>query len=452
MTTTREVIDTDVTTEAAEQVAVVKPRLGRPRVVIVGAGFGGLNAVEALAKADVDVQVIDRNNYHGFWPLLYQVATAGLESVSIAYPVRAILRKYRNASFLMADVKGVDFEQREVILEGKRIQYDYLVLAAGSANNYFGNDKLAETTFGLKDISDAERLRNRVLLSFERAAREPDPKKREALLTFVMIGGGPTGVEMAGAMTELIHHVLRKDYPMLDVSQARVLLVEASPKILLAFPEKLQKKALQRLEKLGVEVHLNSPVASVEDGVVSFNDGSVVYAETVVWSAGIRAAYLTDALEVERTRGARVKVNPTLELPEHPEVFVVGDMGYLEGYNGDPKMAYPQVAQVAIQQGKQAGKNIAALVKGEPMKEFKYLDLGSFATIGRSAAVLNTFGLQISGFVAWIGWLFIHLMYLVGFRNRVVVLANWMYNYLTYDRGIRLIKGEDEWEEGDKNI
>jgi NADH dehydrogenase len=414
---------------------------GRPRVVVVGAGFGGLHAARELARGGVDVLVLDRNNYHGFWPLLYQVATAGLEPEAIAYPVRAILRKYPNASFLMAEVRGVDFERKQVLTDGEPIGYDYLVLAAGSANNYFGNDALARATFGMKDIDEAERLRNQVLAAFERAMREPDPERRAALMTFVIVGGGPTGVELAGAFAELIRHVLRKDYPALDIGQARVVLVEAQDRVLATFPESLQRKALRRLTQMGVEVRLNTAVAAVDADQVLFKDGTGLQAHTVVWAAGVRAAALADTLNVARGRGARVKVERTLNLPGRPEVFVVGDMAYLEGYRG--ANAYPMVAPVAIQQGQQAARNILAQIRGEPMRPFRYFDKGQMATIGRRAAVMDAFGVRLSGFLAWLGWLFIHLIELIGFRNRLIVLANWAYNYFTYDRGVRLITSCD---------
>lgn len=427
--------------ELVEAPIRVTPRIGRPRVVVIGAGFGGLNAARALAQGDVDVLVLDRNNYHGFWPLLYQVATAGLESEAIAYPVRAILREHRNVSFEMVEVRGVDFERRLVHTDGESIEYDYLVLAAGSANNYFGNNSLAENTYGLKDLNDAERLRNRILSAFERAVRETDPARRAALLTLVVVGGGPTGVELAGAFAELISHVLHQDYPMLDVSQARVILVEASDRLLQPFPEHLQRKALERLQRMGVEVMLKRAVDSVDDLGVTFKDGDSIAASTVVWAAGVRASTLADGLGVEQARGARVKVMPTLNLAERPEVFVVGDMAYLEGYKGN--QAYPMVAQVALQMGRRAGQNILARVRGQDMHTFQYFDKGQMATIGRRAAVMDAFGVRISGFFAWLGWLFIHLMYLAGFRNRLVVLANWAYNYFTYDRGVRLITGKE---------
>lgn len=424
--------------EAALDIAQPRPH-SRPRVVIVGAGFGGLHAARALSRANVDVLVLDRNNYHGFWPLLYQVATAGLEPEAIAYPARAILRKYPNTQFRMAEVTGVDFTHKQVLTTGQPEPYDYLILAAGSANNYFGNDALAAKTYGMKDIDEAEHLRNHVLRAFERAVTEADSTRRAALLTCVIVGGGPTGVELAGAFAELIRHVLRKDYPMLDVAQARVVLIEASDRILASFPPSLQRRAARRLRKMGVEVRLNTAVADVQDGAVLFKGGDQLAAETVVWAAGVRAAALADALPVALGRSARVRVLPTLNLPDQPDVFVVGDMAYLETYK--PGQAYPMVAQVAMQQGRQAGRNILALIAGEPLRPFSYFDKGQMATIGRRAAVFDAFGVRLSGLLAWMGWLFIHIIYLIGFRNRLVVLANWVYNYLTYDRGVRLITG-----------
>lgn len=410
---------------------------GRPRVVVVGAGFGGLSVAKTLADTDVDVLLLDRNNYHGFWPLLYQVATAGLEPESIAYPVRGIIRNYPNVHFLMTEVTGIDFERKQVHTSGPLIGYDYLVLAAGSANNYFGNDALAEHTYGMKDINEAERLRNHALTAFEHAVCEDDPEQRQALLTFVVVGGGPTGVELAGAFVELIRHVLQQDYPMLDVDNARVILVEATDKILASFPPKLRTKALKQLDRIGVEVRLNSAVASVENDTVTFKDGSSLPAHTVIWAAGVRAAAVADMLHVPQGRGARVKITPTLNLPERPNVFVIGDMAYLEGFNGN--QPYPMVAPVAIQQGRLAAKNILAMINGEQLRPFKYFDKGQMATIGRKAAVLDAFGIRLSGFLAWVGWLFVHLMELVGFRNRLVVFTNWAYNYFTYDRSVRLI-------------
>jgi NADH dehydrogenase len=414
-------------------------RRARPRVVIVGAGFGGLAAARELANASVDVLMINRTNYHGFWPLLYQVATAGLEPESIAYPVRAILRRYRNADFLLAEVNGVDFGQRAVLTDVGPVMYDYLVLAAGSTTNFFGNERFERYTLGMKDLDEAQRLRNHILTCFEHAVAETDPARRAALLTFVVVGGGPTGVELAGAFIELIRHVMRKDYPMLDVCQAHVVLVEATDRVLATFPESLQRAALDRLQRMGVDVRLSAPVADTRPGVLVFKDGTELEAETIVWAAGVRASPLAEALGVALGRGARVKVEPTLTLPGHPEVFVIGDMAYLEGYR--PGVPYPMVAPVAIQMGEQAARNIIARTRRNPMKPFRYFDKGQMATIGRSAAVLDAFGIQLTGWPAWVGWLFVHLMELVGFRNRALVLLNWAYSYFTYDRGVRLIFG-----------
>lgn len=409
----------------------------RPRVVVIGAGFGGLSVARTLAQKDVDVLILDRNNYHGFWPLLYQVATAGLEPESIAHPVRGVIRKYENVDFLMADVQSIDFENKLVLTDGAPVDYDYLVIAAGSANNYFGNDALAHQTFGMKDIDEAEFLRNHILSMFERAVREEDPAERDKLLTLVVVGGGPTGVELAGAFVELVSHVLRKDYPMLDVNQARVILVEASDRVLAPFNASLRNSAHRRLEKMGVEVQFNKMVTQVNDGLIEFKDGTQIEASTVVWTAGVRGATLGDNLDAELGRGARVKIEQTLNIPNREDVFVIGDMAYLEGYKGN--QPYPMVAPVAVQQGKQAAKNILAQLDNQPMKPFRYFDKGQMATIGRKSAVLESFGIRLTGFLAWLGWLFVHLLELIGFRNRAVVFANWVYNYVTYDRGVRLI-------------
>jgi NADH dehydrogenase len=420
--------------------------------VIVGAGFGGLSVARTLGDSEVDVLVIDRNNYHGFWPLLYQVATAGLEPEAVAYPVRAILRDYRNVRFQMAEVRSIDLEQRLVYTsiaedaEPTPLTYDYLVLAAGSANNYFGNDALAEQTYGLKDVNDAQRLRNHVLSAFEYAVAENDPKVRRALMTVVIVGGGPTGVELAGAFSELIRHVLQRDYPMLNVNEARVVLVEAANTVLMAFSEPLRKEALKQLQKMGVEVRLNTPLKMVENNRVTMGDGSQIDAATVIWAAGVRASALADRLDAERARGGRIKVQSTLNLKKYPEVFVIGDMAYLEGYQ-KPDQAYPMVAPVAIQMGELAAKNIVNRVKNRPLRNFAYFDKGNMATIGRRNAVLESFGFRMTGFLAWVGWLFVHLLFLVGFRNRAIVLFNWAYSYLTYDRGVRLITGALPHEE-----
>jgi len=293
----------------------------------------------------------------------------------------------------------------------------------------------------MKDLDEAEQLRNQLLRAFERAVVERDPVRRAALLTLVIVGGGPTGVELAGAFAELIRHVLRKDYPMLDIAQARVLLVEAGDRILVSFPERLQRSARKRLEKMGVEVKLRTAVAAVDGDTVTFKDGTQINSSTVVWAAGVRAAELVDALGLTLGRSARVKITPELNLLDRPEVFVIGDMAYLE--DAKSGQAYPMVAQVAMQMGTQAARNIRALIDGQPLAKFHYFDKGQMATIGRRAAVFDAFGIRLSGFLAWIGWLFIHIIYLIGFRNRLVVLTNWAYNYFTYDRAVRLITGKE---------
>lgn len=421
---------------------IVPRSTARPQVVIIGAGFGGLSAARALAHSEVDVLVLDRNNYHGFWPLLYQVATAGLEPEAIAYPARAILRKYANIHFQMAEVRNIDFQQKLVYADDMAIPYDYLILAAGSANNYFGNDALADQTFSLKDIEDAERLRNHLLTVFERSVRELDPARRKTLLTLMIVGGGPTGVELAGAFAELFNHVLRQDYPELNIAEARVVLVEGTDRVLPSFAPSLQRKARQRLERMGVEVRLNTLVTNVEGSRVIFKDGTSMSASTVVWTAGVRAASLADVLGVPQSRGARIQVEPTLTLKDQPEVFVIGDMAYLEGYRGN--QSYPMLAPVAMQQGERAAQNIRAQVWGQPMQAFRYNDRGQMATIGRRSAVLEAFGIRLTGFLAWLGWLFVHIIELIGFRNRLIVLTNWAYNYFTYDRGVRLITRREE--------
>jgi NADH dehydrogenase len=415
---------------------------GRPRVVIVGAGFGGINAAHALGNSGVDALIVDRNNYHGFWPLLYQVATAALEPESIAYPVRAIFRRFRNIDFQMAEVQDIDFDKKQVHTDIGTYSYDYLILSAGSANNYFGNSALSSQTYGLKDIDEAERLRNRILYNFEQAVHEEDPERRRVLMTFVIIGGGPTGSELAGALAELIRHVLRKDYPMLDLKEAQVMLVEAGPNILVSFPESLQKSAMKKLVKIGVQVKVQAPVETVSNGTLTFKDGSTLQAGVVVWAAGVRAAELSDTLEAQREKGGRVKVNPALNVPGHSEVFVVGDMAYLEGYQG--KQPYPMLAPVAIQQGKWAANNILLQSKGRKLRPFRYFDKGNLATIGRGYAIMDAFGIKLSGLPAWIAWIFVHIAYLVGFRNRLIVLTNWAFNYFSYDRGVRLIT-DKEW-------
>ena len=437
-------------------------RSGRPKVVVVGAGFGGLSVMETLGNKQVDVLLVDRNNYHGFWPLLYQVATGGLDSASVAYPIRGLIRPYKNVDFQLGNVTGVDYANKKVIVENADpISYDYLVMAAGSAQFYFGNDALAAKTFSMKDVDEAEQIRNQVLAAFEKANHESDPQKRKALMTVAIVGGGPTGVELAGAYAELFNHDFRKDFPNLDMKEAKVVMIEAMPTILLPFstPGKTEANDLQRsvqstLEKKGVQIMLSKPVKAVEDGAVLFNDGDTLPAETVIWAAGVRGALLADKIDVKLQRGARVPVNEFLQLEEHPEVFTIGDMAYLEGFKwGDRTMAYPMLAQVAIQMGKQAAQNIMVLASGSSgggLTKFSYYDKGSMAVVGRGAAIVTAskpFKIKlgqngITKIPAWFMWLGVHVMFLRGWRNRWVSIFNWTWNAFNKDRGARVLTGQ----------
>lgn len=410
--------------------------VGRPRVVIIGGGFGGLRAARCLRDRDVDVLLIDRQNFHTFLPLLYEVATAGLEPDDIAQPVRAIVRGARNIRFRMASVDRIDLDGRFVITDAGDLPYDYLVVAAGSTTNFFGVGSVGQHALGLKDLHQATAVRNRVLRSFEHAVVTSDPAERARLMTMVVIGGGPTGVELAGALAELKRHVLPRDYPELDLAQARVTLLEATDKLLAAFPSRLQRKAREQLERLGVEVRLTAPVAEVDANGVVLRDGERIASSNVVWVAGVRGEPIGEAMGVETGVGSRVPVEPTMRVPDHPEVYVIGDLALLNDPDGRP---YPMVAPVAMQQGTLAADNILRAIAGDPQKTFKYSDRGTMATIGRRMAVASVFGLQFSGFIAWALWLTVHLLQLVGLRNRALVLTNWVWNYFRYDRANRLV-------------
>lgn len=417
----------------------------RPRVVIIGAGFGGLYAARALKNKEVDVLLIDRQNYHLFTPLLYQVATCGLEPEEIAYPVRGIFRGATNTDFLMGEVARIDvpLQSVEVRTNGhtRTIPYDYLIVAAGSVTNYFGQQSVEQHGFGLKDLSEAVTLRNHILTRFERAAWSDDPVERERLTTMVVIGGGPTGLETAGAMRELFYRVLRKEYPFLRTMEARVVLVEALDRLLTPFPEALQVSALEQAHSLGIEVILNNPLSGVTENEVRLQDGTTIPTQTLVWAAGVKASPLTAMLGVELKRG-RVPIKPTTEVIGLNRVYVIGDMAYLEDENGQP---YPMLIPVAQQQGTLAAKNILRRERVEAEKTFRYFDRGIMATIGRSRAVAYIFNkLPISGYPAWISWLVLHLLVLMGFRNRINVLVNWIWEYWTYDRSVRIILRRDD--------
>lgn len=406
-------------------------------MVIVGAGFGGLRAAQGLRGAPVDVTVVDQHNYHTFTPLLYQVATAGLEPESIAHPVRRILRGAPNVRFRLARVTGIDFERRRVMTSDGDVSYDYVVLAAGSVTNYYGLDALRDVTSSLRDLDDAEVLRDHVLAAFEAASVEMDPVERQRLMTVVIVGAGPTGVELAGAIAELKRHVLPKDYPELDISSARIVLLERGDRVLPMMPPKLQVEARKKLEAMGVTVRLGAAVAAVDEDGVTLEDGEKLAAGVVVWVAGIRAAPLADVLKAPKGPSGRIAVSETLQLPGHPEVFIIGDMAQVADETGRP---LPMYAPVAIQEGAAAAENIVRLVRGQPAKRFVYRDQGIMATIGRKAAVARIYGVQISGFLAWMIWLTLHLIWLIGFRNKLLVLVNWAWNYFTYERAVRLIR------------
>jgi NADH dehydrogenase len=406
-----------------------------PTVVIVGAGFGGLRAARALRRAPVQVVLLDRNNYHLFQPLLYQVATAGLEPEEIAKPARAILRGQKNFDFRMVEVTRVDFAAKRLETSAGPIVYDFLVLAPGGETNFFGLESMQRHGLGLKDIPDAIAIRNHVLTCFEQAMLEPDAERRRALLTFIVVGGGPTGVEMAGALSELIRLVLVKDYPRLNIKDVRILLLEATDKLLAAMPERLREAAGKTLWRKYVEVRFGASVADYDGDRIRLKSGEVIPAQTVIWAAGVRASSLNGTLGLPLGRQGRIPVEPTLQVTGHPEVFIIGDAAYREE-NGEP---LPMVAPVAIQMGQWVGRNIKRQLRGQPLEPFRYRDQGTLATIGRNAAVANVFGVQASGFIAWVMWLGIHIIQLIGFRNKLFVLINWAWDYFFYERAARLI-------------
>jgi NADH dehydrogenase len=406
--------------------------------VIVGGGFGGLNAARALAGADVHVTLLDRHNYHVFQPLLYQVATASLSPGDVASPIRWILRHQENVEVLLANVRGIDPGACRVIVDGgEPIPYDYLILAAGAAHAYFGHPEWAERAPGLKTLDDALEMRRRVLSAFEAAERETDAAKQRRLLTFVIVGAGPTGVELAGALAEIARQSLRHDFRRIHPESARIVMVEGSPYVLPPFPDPLRGAARRSLERLGVEVRTGSVVTGVDgDGVTV--GGEHISAGTVLWAAGVAASPIAQSLGVPLDRAGRVTPEPTLALSAHPNIFIVGDMCVFV-QDGTP---LPGVAQVAMQQGTRAGQNIRRAIAGQPLEPFRYKNYGIMATIGRGSAVGDIFGLKISGFFAWLFWIFLHIFWLIGFRNRFVVMTEWAWAYVTLQRRVRLITGD----------
>lgn len=417
----------------------------RHRVVVVGAGFGGLAAAKGLRRLPVDVTVLDANNFHTFQPLLYQVATAGLVADDVAYAVRGVLRRQRNVHVHMARVTGVDLDAKRLAIErggqADTVEYDSLVLAAGAVSTSYGIPGVAEHTIALKTLEDALRLRLEILERFEQAAADPS-LIRDGKLDVVVCGGGPTGVELAGATMELFTKVLAKDFPTLDVHAVRVVLVEAAPRLLGAFGAKSSERARRTLTRRGVEVRVGVGVAKIVEGEVHLSDGTVIPAGTIAWTAGVRANPLAETMGVELTKGARVVVNEDLSVPGHPEVFVVGDIAATPA--GADGGVLPQVATPAIQGGRHVARQIARRLEGATTEPFRYHDKGSMATIGRSDAVAEfPNGWRLQGFAGWLAWLGLHLVELMGFRNRARVLVNWAWNYLTFDRGSRIVADSD---------
>jgi NADH dehydrogenase len=415
------------------------PGESRPQIVVLGAGFGGLWAVRGLVGIAADVLLLDRDNFHVFTPLLYQVAAAELEPEEIVYPVRTMLRKARNVRFAMTEVAAIDLDRKRVRTAQREVAYDYLVIGAGSVPNYFGVPGAEEHALPLKSQGQAIRVRNNILCCFERAVTEPNAGSRRRLLTFVVVGGGPTGVEFAGALAELVRGPLSKDYPALNLGEVRIVLLEAAGRLLGALPAPLGDYARYRLEQMGVEVRLETAVGAVGSDGVSLRGGEALPSATVVWTAGVRGEPRVGAWGLPAGRGGQVPVEPTLQLPGHPEVYVVGD---LAGLTQDAH-PLPMVAPVAIQEGEAAARNIARQIRGQAPEPFRYRDRGTMATIGRNAAVAELAGRTFTGFPAWIVWLTVHIFNLIGLRNRFLVLVNWAWDYLFFERGVRLVMPAD---------
>jgi NADH dehydrogenase len=409
--------------------------------VIIGGGFAGIYAARGLRGAPVHVTVLDRRNHHLFQPMLYQVATAGLNPSDIASPIRSILREARNTDVLLAEAQAIDLAQHEVRLtDGSSIAYDYLIVGTGARHSYFGHDEWETLAPGLKSLEDALEIRRRVLLAFERAERERDPVKRHAYLTFVIVGGGPTGVEMAGAVAEIRRYALRRDFRHIDPREATVMLLEGGPRLLPSYPERLSEEAKHELRRLGVEVRLDTLVTDIRPGSVSAA-GWTIPTQTVVWAAGNTASPLLKTLGTPLDRVGRAIVEPDCTIPGHPEVFVLGDAAHYPTPDGG---TLPGVSPVAIQMGEYAARTIEGDLQGKPRRAFSYWDKGQLAVIGRGQAVADIWRLHFGGFIAWLVWIFVHIFFLIGFRNRVLVLLEWAWSYVTYSRGARLITGEGQ--------
>jgi len=407
----------------------------KPRVVIVGSGFGGLEAAKKLACKDVQVTVIDRTNYHLFQPLLYQVATAALSPADIAAPVRAVLSRCKNLEVILAEVESVDVDAKKVKTVDLDIDYDYLILATGARHSYFGHDEWEKLAPGLKSLEDAIELRRRILLAFEYAEKITDEAARRAALNFVIIGGGPTGVEMAGAIAEISRHTLAKDFRHINPSEARVILIEGEPRLLAAYPEDLSASARKQLMDLGVEVRTGARATKLSEAGVQVN-GEFIPCRVKIWAAGNTASFVGKTLGSPVDRVGRVIVNDDLTIPRHPEVQVIGDLANFPHQTGKP---LPGISPVAMQEGRHAARNVLAMIQGRKPQRFRYWDKGTMATIGRNKAVADLKFMHLSGLPAWLAWLFVHVVFLVGFRNRLLVLFQWAWAYLTFDKGARLI-------------
>lgn len=410
-----------------------------PHIVIVGAGFGGLEAAQRLSKAPVRITLVDKHNYHLFQPLLYQVAIAGLVPSQIAYPVRTIFRDQANLEFRLGEVTHIDFDAQFIQLDGSVIAYDTLILAVGGRTDFFGMNSLREHSLQLKDVESAIDTRNHLLKMFELASREVDAQKRRELLTFTVVGGGPTGVETAGALAELINLVMVKDYPSLDLNEVHVILLEAADHLMESFPEKLRKTTVDLLRKKNVDVLLNTKVVDFNGRKITLGNGDSIDTRTMIWTAGVRAEKLTETLAAEKGRAGRMIVQPTLQHPDHPQVYVIGDAAFLADENGQP---LPMLATVAQQQARHAAGNIRRGLDGRAPEPFTYKDPGLLATIGRNAAVARLWGISFSGWLAWLIWVGLHVYRLIGFRNRLVVILNWAWDYFFYESQVRLITKE----------
>jgi len=407
----------------------------KPQVIIIGAGFGGLEAAKKLARADVRLTVIDRTNYHLFQPLLYQVATAALSPADIAAPIRAILSGYKNVEVILAEVQSVDVDARKVKTADLDFDYDYLILATGARHSYFGHNEWEKVAPGLKSLEDAIELRRRILMAFEYAEKTTDEAARRAAMNFVIVGGGPTGVEMAGAIAEISRYTMAKDFHHIDPSQARVILIEGEPRLLAAYPPDLSESARKQLTQLGVEVRTNTRATNLTEEGVQIGD-EFIPCRVKIWAAGNTASFVGKSVDAQIDRAGRVLVNDDLTVPGHPEIQVIGDLANFPYQTGEP---LPGISPVAMQQGRHAARNILAMIKGHAPKRFHYWDKGTMATIGRNRAVANLKFIHLSGLPAWLAWLFVHIIFLVGFRNRLLVLIQWAWAYLTFDKGARLI-------------